>query len=278
MLKQEYGIEAVVHSDIFLDPARKKKEKILEEVKLEGVWPIWMEDTSELLEEFENYFQGVIICVNPEKGPERLVGKKLTDENVSEFEVDPCGEKGEFHSFVFDSSYFKRPIKLTMEETVEKETEEGKSIYQSLKPVEVDVFSSDRFNTGTWSRLEEKGFEVSKEKIEFKRDRKELEEEIRQNLTGKIAVGHCFSGTILLKTEKGIAIDPPNLEMNGEKVKAPVQKHDRIISSEEMKENYSNEATVVKNSEHGFEESAEALADKIELKIEENLQNSSKLF
>lgn len=134
ILKEEYDIEAVIYSDIFLEDIKEKREKLLREIELEGVFPIWGRDTKELLNEFLEDFQGLIVTVDEEKAPVELVGKEFSAE-IFEKDLDPCGEKGEFHSFVFDAPFFDEKIEISRGDEKRKKTEEGHSVYQDIESV-----------------------------------------------------------------------------------------------------------------------------------------------
>lgn len=137
------GVEDVVFGDIFLEDLREYREKQLERVAMRGVFPLWKEDTKELLEEAYRVGIRTLLCSCKEGtiGVENL-GKQLTPELAAGFPegVDPCGEYGEFHSFVIDAPYYKSPIELGLGERVVRSYEgpEGEGEirfhYQELLP------------------------------------------------------------------------------------------------------------------------------------------------
>lgn len=120
---KEEGIEHVVFGDIFLEDLREYRERQLERVGMKGVFPLWKEDTSELLQEaYDSGIRTVLCCCREGTIGTEHLGKLLTPELVASFSegVDPCGEYGEFHSFVVDAPFFERPIEVQSGEQVER--------------------------------------------------------------------------------------------------------------------------------------------------------------
>ncbi len=117
----EDGYTHCIFGDIFLEDLRKYREDQLKSVGIECVFPLWKKNTKELLLEFiELGFKAITVCVNAKYLDEtfcgRLIDKEFLDELPSD--VDPCGENGEFHTFVFDGPIFKHPIKFEIGEKV----------------------------------------------------------------------------------------------------------------------------------------------------------------
>jgi uncharacterized protein (TIGR00290 family) len=119
-LKSE-GAEVSVFGDIFLEDLRKYREEKLSSIGLTGVFPLWKRNTKDLLNEFlDPGFKTIITCVN-EKYLDKSYAGKIIDRNfISDLpaNVDPCGENGEFHTFVFEGPIFKEPIKIKTGEVV----------------------------------------------------------------------------------------------------------------------------------------------------------------
>jgi len=115
------GISSVVFGDIFLEEVRKYREDNLSKLGMEGIFPIWGEDTAELVRSFITLgFQAVVTCVDSKVLDKRFVGRTLDENFLAELpsNVDPSGENGEFHSFVFDGPIFKQRITYTLGESV----------------------------------------------------------------------------------------------------------------------------------------------------------------
>ncbi|OEK02440.1 ATP-binding protein [Roseivirga sp. 4D4] len=116
-------IKFSIFGDIFLEDLKKYREDRLAEVGLKAHFPLWGRDTRELIEAFLNLgFRTIVVAVDGSKLDKSFVGRELTRDFVSDLPsgVDPCGENGEFHSFVFDGPIFKRPIAFEKGEVVGK--------------------------------------------------------------------------------------------------------------------------------------------------------------
>lgn len=138
------GVTRAVFGDIFLEDLRQYREERLAEVGLEGVFPLWQIPTDSLAQQFiHDGFKAYTVCVNEKQlGPD-FVGKKLDAAFFSSLppDVDPCGENGEFHSFVYDGPLFKQPVACQVGEIVrrslgsENDTFDTAFWYADLLPV-----------------------------------------------------------------------------------------------------------------------------------------------
>ena len=107
------GITSVVIGDIFLEDLRKYREEKLSEVDLTGIFPVWKRDTAELARTFIDLgFKAILTCVDSQILPKEFAGRLFDHQLLADLpkNVDPCGENGEFHSFVFDGPIFRDPI------------------------------------------------------------------------------------------------------------------------------------------------------------------------
>jgi uncharacterized protein (TIGR00290 family) len=107
------GVVHVGHGDIFLTDLRAYREKNLAKLGMTGVFPIWQRDTRELIESFVALgFRAVLCCVEGAKLDGSFVGRDLDLSLVADLPpgVDPCGENGEYHSFVCDGPIFQWPV------------------------------------------------------------------------------------------------------------------------------------------------------------------------
>ncbi|UJH91484.1 diphthine--ammonia ligase [Antarcticibacterium sp. 1MA-6-2] len=112
-----------IFGDIFLEDLREYREKELNKVGIEAVFPLWKRDSSKLIEVFlEAGFKAITVCVNSKFLDKSYCGKVIDKEFLASLPdgVDPCGENGEFHTFVFDGPIFKEPVKFEVGEVVEK--------------------------------------------------------------------------------------------------------------------------------------------------------------
>lgn len=113
-------IEVVVFGDLFLADVRAYRERMLEGTGLRPVFPLWGRDTSELAREMiAGGLIATLTCVDLAKLPRELVGRRFGVELPAG--VDPCGENGEFHSFVSHAPGFASAIHVTVGEIVERD-------------------------------------------------------------------------------------------------------------------------------------------------------------
>jgi len=117
------GITKSIFGDIFLEDLRLYRENQLATVGMQGIFPLWQRPSIELLEEFWGLgFKTIVVSVNGNVLDSSFCGRVLDRDFVSELpaNIDPCGENGEFHTFVFEAPYFFQPIDFQKGETVEK--------------------------------------------------------------------------------------------------------------------------------------------------------------
>ena len=120
LLKKE-DIEYIIYGDIFLEDIRSYREKILERNSMKGIFPLWKENTSELMYRFiTSGFHAVTCCIDASVMNESLLGKEIDQVFINALpeHVDPCGENGEFHSFAYAGPVFKSPIRFRKGEKV----------------------------------------------------------------------------------------------------------------------------------------------------------------
>jgi uncharacterized protein (TIGR00290 family) len=118
------GVFSVVFGDIFLEDVRKHREGILSKVGLKGIFPLWKRDTRQLARTFIDLgFEAVITCVDSKSLGKDFVGRKFDTQFLADLPpgVDPCGENGEFHSFVYDGPMFRERVFFTKGEIVLRE-------------------------------------------------------------------------------------------------------------------------------------------------------------
>jgi uncharacterized protein (TIGR00290 family) len=115
------GVRRVAFGDIFLEDLRVYREKNLAQVGMRAVFPIWKRDTRELAQEFVRFgFRAIAVCVDPRVLEASFAGRELDASFFADLPpgVDPCGENGEFHTFVFDGPIFRTPIAFRVGEKV----------------------------------------------------------------------------------------------------------------------------------------------------------------
>jgi uncharacterized protein (TIGR00290 family) len=120
----EEGITAVAFGDLFLQDIRDYRVKQLEGSGLEPLFPVWKIPTEKLGREMiAAGVKAKITCVDPSKLAKSFAGRDydLSLLDALPAEIDPCGENGEFHTFVSDSPVFSRPIAVRSGEVVERD-------------------------------------------------------------------------------------------------------------------------------------------------------------
>jgi uncharacterized protein (TIGR00290 family) len=118
------GCRSVVFGDIFLQGIREYREENLAKVGMKPIFPLWHLDSRELSRSFiEQGFQAVVTCVDTRALPPSFTGRLYDRSFVADLpaNADPCGEKGEFHSFVFDGPIFSKPVQFQRAEVVLRE-------------------------------------------------------------------------------------------------------------------------------------------------------------
>jgi uncharacterized protein (TIGR00290 family) len=117
----ERGIRHVAHGDLFLADLRAYRERNLARLGMSGVFPIWGRNTRELVESFITLgFKAILCCVDGQRLDGSFVGRPIDEDLLRDLppEVDPCGENGEYHSFVYDGPIFRRPMAIELGQVV----------------------------------------------------------------------------------------------------------------------------------------------------------------
>jgi uncharacterized protein (TIGR00290 family) len=131
-----HGIHRVAFGDIFLEELRLYREQNLARVEMQALFPIWKRDTRDLVVEFCALgFRSIAVCVDSRVLDPSFAGREL---DASFFEnlppnVDPCGENGEFHTFVFDGPIFAQPVRFTLGEIAKRDS----FVFRDLLPKEL---------------------------------------------------------------------------------------------------------------------------------------------
>ncbi|KAA2244599.1 diphthine--ammonia ligase [Chitinophaga agrisoli] len=119
MLQEE--IRHAVFGDIFLEDLRQYRETQLSKIGMQGVFPIWKQNSRQLLQEIiAAGFKAIVVCANARYLDASFAGRIIDDQFLADLppNVDPCGENGEFHTFVYDGPLFKAPVAFTPGETI----------------------------------------------------------------------------------------------------------------------------------------------------------------
>lgn len=140
----EEDIQAIAFGDIFLEDLKKYREDLLEGSGIFPVYPIWKEDTTLLLQKMiEAGFKTVVCAANGNWQLTDWLGQTIGKDfsNTLQPEVDPCGENGEFHTFVYDGPIFKHPVAY----------EKGKVVSESYSYQKIkDDGSTEELETTYW--------------------------------------------------------------------------------------------------------------------------------
>lgn len=123
IIKQQ-GISSFAFGDILLDDLKSYREKQLSAVNMEAIFPLWGKNTTTLAKEIINSgIKAIVVAVSRNVLEDSFIGREYNNEFLSDLpkNIDPCGENGEFHTFVYDGPHFRYPLKVKREEVVKRE-------------------------------------------------------------------------------------------------------------------------------------------------------------
>jgi len=118
------GVTHVIFGDLFLEDIRKYREEKLALLDLTPLFPVWGRNTSALAREMiATGFRAILSCVDPSKLDPSFAGRQFDLSLLNDLPegVDPCGENGEFHTFVYDGPIFKKTIEVEVGERVNRD-------------------------------------------------------------------------------------------------------------------------------------------------------------
>lgn len=118
------GIRHVAFGDLFLEDLREYRVNNMRELDMECVFPLWHRPTDRLAHEFIALgFRAVLCCVDERQLAGTFVGREYDESLLRDLPgtVDPCGERGEFHTFVYAGPVFHRPVAFTLGERVRRD-------------------------------------------------------------------------------------------------------------------------------------------------------------
>ncbi len=121
---QAKGVTAVAFGDLFLEDVRRYREEKLSQIGMAAVFPIWKRNTRELASSFlKAGFKAILVCVDSNSLDQSFAGRAFDESLLADLprSVDPCGENGEFHTFVYAGPIFDHPISIRLGETVLRE-------------------------------------------------------------------------------------------------------------------------------------------------------------
>ncbi len=117
-------VEEVAFGDLFLEEIRAYRERRLADAGKSARFPVWGSETTALAERFlADGFRAIVVCVDPKALDASFAGRDYDERLLAELPagVDPCGENGEFHTFVTAGPVFERPIACRRGEVVERD-------------------------------------------------------------------------------------------------------------------------------------------------------------
>jgi uncharacterized protein (TIGR00290 family) len=132
-------VQAAVFGDLFLEDIRHYRESLLANLGMRAVFPLWGQDSLALARNFTGQgFRAVITCVDTQTLAGSFAGRDYGEPFLADLPVgvDPCGENGEFHSFVYSGPLLQRNIAHRRGEHVLRD---GRFMYCDLLPTETDM-------------------------------------------------------------------------------------------------------------------------------------------
>ncbi|HQI45582.1 MAG TPA: diphthine--ammonia ligase [Bacteroidales bacterium] len=119
--KKNEGINYCISGDIFLEDVKEYREKQLSMMDIQSVFPLWKMNSNDVLKEFIDLgFKSIVVCINEKYLDSSFVGRIINADFVADLppNIDPCGENGEYHSFVFDGPIFKKPVDFKVNDKI----------------------------------------------------------------------------------------------------------------------------------------------------------------
>lgn len=123
---KEQRVTVAAYGDIFLEDLRKYREEQLSQIGMRAIFPLWKKDSKELVRMIEQAgIEAIVVCVNEKYLGKEFLRRKINSEFLDSLpaNVDPCGENGEFHTFVYNAPFFSEPIPITTGAIVHKKYE-----------------------------------------------------------------------------------------------------------------------------------------------------------
>jgi len=118
------GIECMAFGDLFLEDIKEYRETKLSGTGITPLFPLWQSPTDLLAREMiSSGLRAVVTCVDPQHLPLSFAGREFNQQFLADLpsRVDPCGERGEFHTFAFDGPMFEKPVSVEMGAVVERD-------------------------------------------------------------------------------------------------------------------------------------------------------------
>lgn len=121
---KERGIECMAFGDLFLADIKEYREAKLSGTGIGPLFPLWLTPTDELAKEMiTGGLRAVVTCIDPKQLPAHFAGREFNEQFLIDLpmEIDPCGERGEFHTFAFDGPMFNKALEVEVGDIAERE-------------------------------------------------------------------------------------------------------------------------------------------------------------
>lgn len=135
---KQRGVTDVIFGDLFLADLRRWREDQLATIGMSGIFPIWGLETQRMAHDFiAAGFKAVLVCVDLEKLAPEFAGRDFDESLLADLPpgIDPCGENGEFHTFVHEGPLFASPINIMRGDAVTR----GRFRFQDLLAAAVEI-------------------------------------------------------------------------------------------------------------------------------------------
>ncbi len=122
---RQHGITTVAFGDLFLVGVRRYREEWLARLEMQAIFPMWHQDTARLALAFvDQGFRAIVTCVDTTVLAPSFAGRMFDYQFLQDLPatVDPCGENGEFHSFVFDGPIFQHTVSFAKGHVVQRDS------------------------------------------------------------------------------------------------------------------------------------------------------------
>ena len=128
---QTQGVQTIAFGDLYLEEIRTYRDNLTSRLGMESLYPIWGAETLALARKFiADGFKATTCCVDTKQIPEEFCGRQINTDFLNSLpdSADPCGENGEFHTFVHDCPLMSAPIKIELGE----ERRDGQFLFRDL--------------------------------------------------------------------------------------------------------------------------------------------------
>lgn len=136
---EEPDVSHIAFGDLFLADIREYRESLVAGTGFSPLFPLWERDTTELAHRFVSEgYEAYLVCVDTEQLDASFAGRKFDASLLADLpaRIDPCGERGEFHTFVANGPCFDRRVEHSIGETVLRD---GRFAYTDIVPCDATL-------------------------------------------------------------------------------------------------------------------------------------------